>query len=289
MIPAEGPPYARVYARGAFDDLGSPRQLRFLEEASRLGPLAILLWSDEALARVRGAAPKFGQAERRYYIESLRFVDRVEIAPPGLGPERLDIPPSDAPDFARGGPAALALLENPSAALLASCTGSGIACRVIGSSELEGLAYEPPAVDAPPKSGAKRVVVTGCYDWLHTGHIRFFEEASAYGELNVVIGSDANVRLLKGEGHPLFPEAQRRYAVGSIRFVTRCLVSTGSGWLDAEPEIRELGIGRYVVNEDGDKSEKRRYCEENGIEYIVLRRRPKEGLPRRSSTDLRGF
>jgi len=43
------------------------------------------------------------------------------------------------------------------------------------------------------------------------------------------------------------------------------------------------------VNEDGDKIEKRRFCEENGLEYIVLKRTPKSGLPRRSSTDLRGY
>lgn len=133
------------------------------------------------------------------------------------------------------------------------------------------------------------MIVTGCYDWLHTGHIRFFEEASEHGELNVVIGSDKNVRLLKGEGHPLFSEAERSYVVGSFKNVERCLVSSGSGWLDAEPEIKALKAERYVVNEDGDKPEKREYCKDNGIEYIVLKRVPKEGLPRRSSTDLRGF
>ena len=133
------------------------------------------------------------------------------------------------------------------------------------------------------------MVVTGCYDWLHTGHLRFFEEASAYGELNVVIGSDANVRLLKGEGHPLFSEFERSYVVGAFRSVTRCLVSSGTGWLDAEPEISALGAERYIVNEDGDKPEKRRYCEAKGLEYIVLKRMPKEGLPRRSSTEFRGY
>jgi hypothetical protein len=76
---------------------------------------------------------------------------------------------------------------------------------------------------------------------------------------------------------------------GSMRPVARCLISSGSGWLDADPEIRALGAERYLVNEDGDKGEKRRYCEERGIEYIVLERVPKEGLPGRNSTGLRGF
>jgi hypothetical protein len=43
------------------------------------------------------------------------------------------------------------------------------------------------------------------------------------------------------------------------------------------------------VNEDGDKGGKREYCQQRGIEYLVLKRVPAEGLPKRSSTDLRGF
>ena len=82
--------------------------------------------------------------------------------------------------------------------------------------------------------------MTGCYDWLHSGHVRFFEEVSGYGDLYVIVGHDANIRLLKGDGRPLFPEAQRRYLVGSIRYVKQALVSSGDGWLDAEPEIAQL-------------------------------------------------
>jgi len=35
--------------------------------------------------------------------------------------------------------------------------------------------------------------------------------------------------------------------------------------------------------------EKRAFCKEHGIEYVVLKRTPKEGLPERLSTNLRGF
>jgi len=199
--------------------------------------------------RRTGRKPKLSLDERRYFFENIRYVERVETAPSELGVEILDLSDSD----------------------------------------LSGFPYRAPPVDAPRPAGTKRVIVTGCYDYFHSGHIRFFEEASEYGELNVIIGSDANVSLLKGPGHPLFPEGTRRFVVGSCRAVARCLVSTGSGWLDAEPEIRALGAERYLVNEDGDKIEKRRFCEENGLEYIVLKRTPKSGLPRRSSTDLRGY
>jgi cytidyltransferase-like protein len=137
--------------------------------------------------------------------------------------------------------------------------------------------------------GRKKVVVTGCYDWFHSGHVRFFEEVSVYGDLHVIVGHDANIRLLKGEGHPLLSQDERRYLVGSIRFVTRALISSGEGWLDADPEIRQIQPDIYAVNEDGDKGGKREYCAQLGIEYLVLQRTPAPGLPKRSSTDLRGF
>jgi glycerol-3-phosphate cytidylyltransferase-like family protein len=104
-----------------------------------------------------------------------------------------------------------------------------------------------------------------------------------------VVGHDANVRLLKGEGHPLFPQDERRYMVGAVRHVRQALVSTGSGWMDAEPEVERIRPDIYVVNEDGDKPEKRQFCAAHGLEYVVLKRLPKAGLPRRESTFLRGF
>lgn len=77
--------------------------------------------------------------------------------------------------------------------------------------------------------------------------------------------------------------------VGAVKSVHECLVSSGSGWMDAEPEIAEIGATHYVVNEDGDQPEKREFCRAHGIEYVVLKRLPHAGLPARSSTELRGF
>jgi hypothetical protein len=98
-----------------------------------------------------------------------------------------------------------------------------------------------------------------------------------------------NIRLLKGPAHPQFPAVERRFVAGAIRHVHQALVATGMGWLDAEPEIAMIRPDIYAVNEDGDKPEKRDYCRAHGIEYAVLRRLPKPGLRRRTSTELRGF
>ena len=117
----------------------------------------------------------------------------------------------------------------------------------------------------------------------------FLKRCRSWATCYVVVGSDENVALLKGAGHPMFPQAERRYVVGSVRFVKQALISSGTGWMDAEPEIAWVKPDIYAVNEDGDKPEKRAFCKEHGLEYVVLKRIPKPGLPRRQSADLRGF
>ena len=282
----------QVLVTGAFDDLRSP-QIRFLEEAARLGEVTSLLWTDDLVRQLEGNAPKFPEAERAYFLNAIRFVREVIL----LGESKVQGPKSkvdagvllSAASTAGVTPDLLVTSEaQNSAANRAACEALGINYRVVREEELRGFpepAPEPPAA-AP---GRKRVVVTGCYDWVHSGHVRFFEEVSAYGDLYVIVGHDANIRLLKGGGHPLFPQEERRYVVGSIRHVTQSLIATGDGWVDADPEIRRLKPDIYAVNEDGDKGGKREYCAKLGIEYLVLKRSPAPGLPQRTSTDLRGF
>jgi cytidyltransferase-like protein len=277
-----------VFASGCFDDLRA-RAVRLLEEASRLGPLTVFLRDDASATAILGRAPKFSLAERRYFLEALRWVDSVRVLGEDCPRDSLpgDLQARSIWVMAEEGLVPRA--EAAGSAKLAHCAAAGLEPVVLGPEALAGYRCEAPPFGVEVEPGKPKVIVTGSFDWLHTGHVRFFEEAAGYGELTVVVGHDANIRLLKGEGHPLIPEEERRYMVASIRHVARSLISTGSGWLDAEPEIDLLEPDLYVVNADGDKEEKRAFCAARGIEYIVLERAPRPGLPRRSSTDLRGF
>lgn len=268
-----------VVVSGGFDDLRA-RHLRWLEEAARLGELTVLLWTDEALHALTGRPPKFPLAERLYLLQAVRYVSRVVAV----------AAPRDAnslPSLNGLRPQVWVDEENPAnGARSKSAEQQGLEYRVVPTSQMLVFPEPPPRPSAP---GRKKVLVTGCYDWFHSGHVRFFEEVSAYGDLYAVVGHDANIRLLKGEGHPLVPQEERRYLVGSVKYVTHALISSGHGWLDADPEIRRLKPDIYAVNEDGDKGGKREYCAKLGLEYLVLRRSPAPGLPRRSSSELRGF
>ena len=267
----------RVFISAGFDDVRS-RQVRFLHEASRLGRVNVLLWSDTAIRTRDGKNPKFPQDERRYLVGAIRYVDEVMLVDGPVDPDRL-------PGLA--GPAIWTVDSgSASPAKQAYCEANGIEYRVISDAQMAGFSPEPLPV-VPP--AGKKVVVTGCYDWFHSGHVAFFEEVAGLGDLYVVVGNDKNVAHLKGAGHPMFSEAERRYVVQSVRFVRQALVSTGMGWMDAEPEILALKPDIYAVNEDGDVPEKREFCRKHGLEYRVLKRVPKAGLPRRESTKLRGF
>ena len=266
---------------GSFDDFKS-RHVRLLEEASKLGDVRILLWSDETALALDGHSANFPQEERLYLLQADRFVTEVRLV---SGPVDRD----SIPQVGGINPGIWVVEEaSDNARKRAYCERHGVEYRVLKEADLEGFPVLPFAPRGE-RSLRKRVIVTGCYDWFHSGHVRFFEEVSALGDLYVVVGHDANIKLLKGEGHPMFTQAERRYMVQSVRFVKQALISSGHGWMDAEPEIAVIRPDIYAVNEDGDVPEKRAFCKQHGIKYVVLKRIPKEGLPARQSTNLRGF
>ena len=100
-----------------------------------------------------------------------------------------------------------------------------------------------------------KVFVSGCFDVLHSGHIRFFEEASQYGDLYVSIGSDKTVLELKNRP-TLYNENERLYMVSAIRFVHKAFVAKGAGKLDFMEELKEVMPDVFFVNSDGDSDEK---------------------------------
>ena len=132
----------------------------------------------------------------------------------------------------------------------------------------------------------KKVFVSGCYDLLHSGHVEFFRQASQYGDLYVGIGSDKTIEALKGH-KTMYSEQERLFMVRAIRYVKEAYINQGDGYLDFLPTLDLVHPDCLVVNEDGDRDDKRQLCRDRGMEYIVLKRVPNEGLEARSSTGLK--
>ena len=132
----------------------------------------------------------------------------------------------------------------------------------------------------------KKVFVSGCFDMLHSGHVRFLEEAAAYGDVHVGIGSDHTVKELKGR-YPINTQEERKYMLEALRHVKTCLINKGSGIMDFLEDLDRISPDCFVVNEDGNTPAKMRLCRRLGIRYVVLKRNPRANLPARSTTSLR--
>lgn len=64
------------------------------------------------------------------------------------------------------------------------------------------------------------VLVGGCFDLIHYGHISFLKQAKKQGDkLVVALESDENVRKMKGNARPIHTQQQRKEMLESLSFV----------------------------------------------------------------------
>lgn len=131
-----------------------------------------------------------------------------------------------------------------------------------------------------------KVMVTGCFDLLHSGHVAFLREAATHGELHVCIGSDATVHALKARW-PINDEQERKYMLEALSSVHAVHINSGSGQMDFLNEFAAIKPDVFVVNSDGHAEAKAALCAKHGTRYVVLERIPHAGLKARSTTDLR--
>ncbi len=82
------------------------------------------------------------------------------------------------------------------------------------------------AIRAVHRQAQRSVVWTnGCFDLLHTGHIRSLNAASQLGDVLVVgINSDESVRHLKGAGRPILPAAERAEILAALECVDHVVI-----------------------------------------------------------------
>ena len=75
--------------------------------------------------------------------------------------------------------------------------------------------------------------------------------------------------------------------INAVKYVKESFVATGSGILDYEPEMVRVRPDYFVVNHDGFDEGKQKLCDKYGVELVVLDRIPEEGLPPRSSSEIK--
>ncbi len=123
-----------------------------------------------------------------------------------------------------------------------------------------------PAVARHKQEGKKIVFTNGCYDLLHVGHVRCFQQARKLGDVLVVgLNSDRSVRGLKGAPRPIVPEEERAEVLAALECVDYVTIFDQDNPRDiiaqVKPDILVKGgdwavdtiVGRDIVESYGGK------------------------------------
>ena len=70
------------------------------------------------------------------------------------------------------------------------------------------------------RNGKKIVLVGGCFDILHAGHVTFLKKAKKQGDvLMILLESDRAIQKIKGRSRPINPQLDRPEVLSELRSV----------------------------------------------------------------------
>jgi FAD synthetase len=110
----------------------------------------------------------------------------------------------------------------------------------------------------------KKVLVGGCFDLLHFGHISFLKQARALGDhLVVALESDENASRMKGPTRPIHSQKQREEMLLSLSSVDEVILlppmNTDQGYLDLVKNVAPAVIA--ITQGDPIKEKKQQHAQ----------------------------
>jgi len=105
------------------------------------------------------------------------------------------------------------------------------------------------------KDNKKIVLVGGCFDVLHVGHIIFLEKAKKLGEkLVVLLESDENIKKNKGKNRPINSQKNRAKVLSSLKMVDNVIklpvMKNDDDYLNLVKKIKP----QIIAVSEGDKN-----------------------------------
>ena len=126
----------------------------------------------------------------------------------------------------------------------------------------------------------KKVFVSGAFNVLHAGHVRFFEDAKALGDYLIVSYPSADLLWTLYDKKSVLDDADKRAVISSLQMVDEVVESTDndvalsfrSALLAAAPQVLA------VTTDDQYIEQKRQFCDEHGVEFVILEKnQPADG------------
>ena len=119
----------------------------------------------------------------------------------------------------------------------------------------------------------KKVLVGGCFDFIHFGHISFLKQAKASGDyLIVALESDENVRLAKGDARPIHTQEQRKQMLEALEFVDQVIalppMKSDKEYFNLVTDVNPAVIA--VTDGDPIKNKKELQAQKIGAQLVVI-------------------
>lgn len=126
----------------------------------------------------------------------------------------------------------------------------------------------------------KKVFVSGAFNVLHAGHIRFFEDARKLGDYLIVSYPPADLLWKLYDKKSVLDDLDKKAVISSLSMVDEVVESTDE---DVELSFRTAFLQTAphvlaVTTDDQHMEAKRRFCESVGAEFVVLdKTEPQQG------------
>lgn len=119
----------------------------------------------------------------------------------------------------------------------------------------------------------KIVLVGGCFDLLHFGHISFLKNAKALGDhLIVALESDENVTRMKGSSRPIHTQEQRKQMLEALSCVDEVIMlpemKSDQDYASLVSKIHPSIIA--ITQGDGREIEKRNHALSVNADLMVI-------------------
>jgi rfaE bifunctional protein nucleotidyltransferase chain/domain len=143
--------------------------------------------------------------------------------------------------------------------------------RIVGKIlETENISSE---ISILKKQNKNIVLVGGCFDILHLGHLLFLEAAKKEGNILIVLlESDENIKKRKGNNRPINNAHSRQIIVSSIKSVDYVIPLKGvTSDLEYDRLMSQIKPDVVAITEGDSQTEKRKIqCEETGTKLKTV-------------------
>lgn len=118
----------------------------------------------------------------------------------------------------------------------------------------------------------KKIFVSGAFNVLHAGHMRFFEDARSLGDYLIVSFPPADLLWKVYDKKSVLNDTDKQAVISALSMVDEVILSSDedaalsfkTAFLQVKPDVLA------VTTDDQYLEEKRRFCEAQGVEFVVL-------------------